>query len=173
MRTSTTQSLWREGPPAPDFEHVEVLPKCTQKAVDYIATRGASGEPFFLYFPLPAPHTPILPTPEYAGKSGTNEYGDFVLQCDGTVGAVMDALDEEGITDNTILIFTSDNGCSPRAGFDELAATGNNPSYVFRGHKADIFEGGHRIPLFLRWPARTPAGTVCDDIVCLSDPRPG
>jgi arylsulfatase A len=163
------KAFWREGPTAPDFEHIEVLPKCTQKAVDYIATRGASGEPFFLYFPLPAPHTPILPTPEYAGKSGTNEYGDFVLQCDGTVGAVMDALDNAGIADNTILIFTSDNGCSPRADFEELAAAGHNPSYVFRGHKADIYEGGHRIPLLLRWPARTPAGTTSDDTVCLSD----
>jgi arylsulfatase A-like enzyme len=66
-------------------------------------------------------------------------------------------------------MFTSDNGCSPMADFDEPAAVGHRPSHVFRGHKADIYEGGHRVPLVLRWPARVAAGGVCDETVCLSD----
>lgn len=163
------KEMWRSGPIAPDFDHADVLPTLTQKAVDYIDERAESGAPFFLYFPLPAPHTPILPTAEFQGKSGTNAYGDFCLQVDDVVGQVMSALERNGVAENTILIFTSDNGCSPRADYTELAAVGHNPSYVFRGHKADIYEGGHRIPLIVRWPQTIPAGSVSDETVCLVD----
>lgn len=163
------KGFWRAGAIGPDFDHAEVLPKLTEKAVAFIEERAAGDKPFFLYFPLPAPHTPILPTPEFRGKSGTNAYGDFCLQVDATVGRVMDALERSGAAENTILIFTTDNGCSPMADFEELAAVGHHPSYVFRGHKADIYEGGHRIPFLLRWPARVRAGAVCDEIVCLTD----
>ncbi len=161
--------FWREGPTGADFEHEQVLPKMTAKALGYIDQQAAAQKPFFLYFPLPAPHTPILPLPEFRGKSGTNLYGDFCLQVDDVVGQVLAALERNGIADNTIIIFTSDNGCSPRADFDELKKFGHNPSYVFRGHKADIYDGGHRIPLLIRWPEQMPAGRVCDDTVCLVD----
>ena len=89
--------MWREGPMAPDFRHEDVLPKLTGKALEFIDESVAGGAPFFLYFPLPAPHTPILPTAEFQGKSGTNEYGDFCLQVDDVVGQVADALDRHGI----------------------------------------------------------------------------
>ncbi len=135
----------------------------------YIEERAAAGAPFFLYLPLPAPHTPILPTPEFRGKSGTNLYGDFCLHVDDTVGQLMDALERTGIADNTILVFTSDNGCSPEADFEQLAGLGHHPSHVFRGHKADIYEGGHRVPLVVRWPERIRAGSVCRETVCLVD----
>jgi len=118
---------------------------------------------------LPAPHTPMLPVPEFQGKSGTNEYGDFCLQVDDVVGQIMKALDHNGIAANTILLFTSDNGSPPSADFQELAAIGHHPSYVFRGHKADIYEGGHRIPLLVRWPDKIKAASVSDETVCLSD----
>lgn len=85
------------------------------------------------------------------------------------VGQFMDTLDRAGITDNTILIFTSDNGCSPEADFEELAKVGHNPSYIFRGHKADIYEGGHRIPLLIKWPEMIQAGSVSAETVCLVD----
>lgn len=160
---------WRKGPTAPDFQHEDVLPNFTRRSVSYIKERAASGEPFFLYFPLPAPHTPILPTPEFRGKSGTNAYGDFCLQVDDVVGRIMDALNRAGVADNTILIFTSDNGCSPQADFDELAGLGHHPSYVFRGHKADIYEGGHRIPLIMQWPKEIRPGSVSTETVCLCD----
>jgi arylsulfatase A len=160
---------WRKGPTASDFEHEDVLPNFTRRSVEYIEERAATGEPFFLYLPLAAPHTPILPTPAFRGKSGTNAYGDFCLQVDDTVGQIMDALERAGVADNTVLIFTSDNGCSPQADFDQLADFGHNPSHVFRGHKADIYEGGHRIPLVVRWPKEIRAGRSSSETVCLSD----
>jgi arylsulfatase A-like enzyme len=158
---------WRPGPTGADFRHEEVLPKLTDEAVRFVHENAA--QPFFLYFPLPAPHTPILPLPEFQGASGTNPYGDFCLQVDHTVGQVMKALEEQGLEDDTILIFTTDNGCSPEADFRHLAAMGHHPSYHFRGCKADIYEGGHRVPFLVRWPREVPAGTFCHETVCLSD----
>ena len=162
------KEFWRKGPTGSDFDHEEVLPKLTQKAVEWIEAQSTD-KPFFLYFPLPAPHTPILPTPEFDGKSNTNMYGDFVLQVDWTVGQVMQTLERKGMTENTLFIFTSDNGCSPRAGFEKLAEFGHNPSYKFRGHKADIYEGGHRVPFIARWPAQVAAGGISDETICLTD----
>lgn len=163
------KEFWRPGPIGDDFRHKEVLPKLTEKAVEYIDQRSDSVQPFFLYFPLPAPHTPILPTAEFVGKSGTNEYGDFVMMVDDVVRQVSEALEKNGLTENTLIIFTSDNGCSPMADFPELAVFDHDPSYVFRGHKADIFEGGHRVPFIARWPARIPAGRTSDETICLTD----
>ncbi len=163
----TGKRFWRKGPTAPDFDHEEVLPKFTEKACDFV--RRHRDEPFFLYMPLPAPHTPILPTTEFQGVSGTNEYGDFCLMSDWVVGEVMKTLDECDLAEDTLLVFASDNGCSPMADFTELARCGHYPSYVFRGHKADIYEGGHRIPLLIRWPKEIAQGGVCDDTVCLAD----
>jgi arylsulfatase A len=169
VAASGGKRMWREGPIGPDFRHDEVLPKLTEKALGFIDRSARSDSPFFLYFPLPAPHTPILPAEEFRGKSGTNEYGDFCLHVDHVVGEVMAALDRNGLSEDTILIFTADNGCSPMADFEELGQYGHNPSYVFRGHKADIYEGGHRIPFIVRWPAMVAPGTVSDETVCLAD----
>ena len=161
------QAYAREGDIADDFRHIEVLPKLTAKVLEKIEEYKAN--PFFIYFPLNAPHTPILPTEKFIGKSGTNAYGDFCLMCDDAVGQVLDKLDELKIAGNTIVVYTSDNGCSPFANFDELSSFGHNPNYIFRGHKADIYEGGHRVPLLLRWPDITASGSVCNDTVCLCD----
>lgn len=161
------KGFWREGLTAPGFVHEEVLDHLTDKVVESIAKRGE--DPFFIYFALPAPHTPILPHPKFQGKSKTNAYGDFVLHCDDVLRRVKEALQAEGLLENTLIIFTSDNGCSPMADFAELAEKGHNPSYHFRGMKSDIFEGGHRVPLLLQWPARIPQGKVCNRLVSLSD----
>ncbi len=166
---SSGPAFWREGPIAPDFKHEEVLPVLTRNALDWTERQAGSGRPFFLYFALPAPHTPIVPRPEFQGRSGTNAYGDFCLQVDAVVGEVLDVLDRTGMADNTLVIFTSVNGCSPSADFPALARLGHRPSHHFRGHKADIFEGGHRIPLIVRWPARVPAGRRTEETVCLVD----
>ncbi len=160
------KGFWREGPTGSNFDHVQVLPHLTRKAVDYIHAQSTTEEPFFLYFALPAPHTPILPTTEFMGKSNTNMYGDFMLQVDDVVGQVMQALEDQGELENTILIFVSDNGCSPKASFPELARVNHDPSYIYRGHKADIYEGGHRVPFIVHWPekiqhARTTSTTIC------------
>ncbi len=162
----------RRGPGAAEFEAVDVLPTLTRKAVDYIAARtapAAGGRPFFLYLPYASPHTPIAPSPEWRGRSGLNPYADFVMQNDACVGDVLAALEEHGVADDTLVIFTSDNGCSPQADFGALEAKGHDPSYVFRGHKADIFDGGHRVPFIVRWPGKVPAGTTSGQLVSLVD----
>lgn len=163
------KGFWRKGLVGDDFRHAEVLPHLTNQALRYIRQQAKGSAPFFLYFALPAPHTPILPTPEFMGKSNTNFYGDFVLQVDAVVGQVMAALKEQGIQDNTLVIFTSDNGCSPRANFEELAEVGHDPSSGYRGHKADIYEGGHRVPFVVRWPNRAQGGLVTDETICTTD----
>jgi arylsulfatase A-like enzyme len=165
------RQFYRGGPIAPGFKHEEVLPRCTQKAVEFIDhhAKTKSDAPFFLYYPLNAPHTPILPTEKFRGKSGIGPYGDFVIQCDDTVGQVMEALNRNGMSENTLFIVTSDNGCSPMADFDDLAQQDHYPSYHFRGYKADIYEGGHRIPFIARWPEKVASGKVCDDTICLTD----
>jgi len=114
----------REGPAAPDFEAEDVLPKVTHRTVAHIRDRAKAGGPFFVYMPLNSPHTPIVPTPEFRDKSGLNAYGDFVMQTDAAVGDVLRALDEAGIADKTLVVFTSDNGCSPQANVPELLAKG-------------------------------------------------
>jgi arylsulfatase A-like enzyme len=161
----------RKGPAAPDFEATDVLPALTREAIAFVQRQAAAKEsqPFFLYLPLASPHTPIVPTKDWQDKSGLNPYADFVMQTDAAVGELLQSLDELKIADNTLVIFTSDNGCSPQAKFDELKAQGHNPSYVFRGTKADIFEGGHRVPFIVRWPAVVPANTHSDQLTCLTD----
>jgi arylsulfatase A-like enzyme len=166
------QGKCRLGPAAPDFEVEDVLPTLTAKAIDYVKSRAAdakAGKPFFLYLPLASPHTPIAPTKEWQGKSGLNHYADFVMQTDHALGQLFAELDQQGLTENTLVIVTSDNGCSPQADFPALLAKGHNPSHDFRGHKADIFDGGHRIPFIARWPARVKAGTQSDQLLCLTD----
>jgi arylsulfatase A-like enzyme len=169
----TVEKTWiRKGPAHKDFEAIDVLPTLTRKAVDYIdrrADKAKAGEPFFLYLALTAPHTPIVPTADWQGKSGLNAYGDFVMQVDWTVGQVLRALDRNGLTESTLVIFTSDNGCSPAAKVDQLQAKGHYPSYHFRGYKADIFDGGHRIPFIARWPGKIKPGSTSDQLICLND----
>lgn len=162
----------RQGPAAPGFDAADVLPALTRWSCAYIdrqAEGARAGRPFFLYVPLASPHTPILPTPDWQGRSGINPYADFVMQTDAAVGEILAALDRQRLAESTLVIFTSDNGCSPQAKFDELATHGHHPSGPLRGHKADIFEGGHRVPFVVRWPGTVAAGTTSDQLVCLTD----
>ncbi|MCL3852727.1 sulfatase-like hydrolase/transferase [Parabacteroides sp. GYB001] len=165
---NTGMGFWRKGPTGADFDHEQTLPHLIDKAVGYIHDKSKEDKPFYLYLPLPAPHTPILPIKEYQGKSGLNPYGDFVLMVDDMVGKVMKALKDAGVEENTIIVFSTDNGCSPQAKFDELQEKGHYPSYIYRGHKADLFDGGHRIPCVVRWPARIKPHVV-DQTICLTD----
>lgn len=161
-------SWWRKGPTGADFVHEEVLPNLVDRACNYIKEKAKADQPYFLYLPLPAPHTPILPTEEFRGKSGIGEYGDFVLMVDAMVGKVLQAVKESGEDGNTIVVFTTDNGCSPAAGIKEMEAQGHRPNSIYRGHKADLFDGGHRIPCILRWPEGTKPHEV-RQTVCLTD----
>jgi arylsulfatase A len=145
----------RKGPAAPGFEVEDVLPMLRDRTVNYIADRAKENKPFFLYLPLTSPHTPINPTKEWQKKSGFDApYTDFVMQTDAAVGDVLAALKKHGFEDNTLVIFTSDNGCSPQADFPTLLKIGHNPNHVFRGNKADVYEGGHRVPFIVRWPGK-------------------
>jgi arylsulfatase A-like enzyme len=138
--------------------------------VDYIVQRAEHSEkPFFLYLALPTPHAPLAPAREWLGKSRLNVYADYVMETDDCIGKVLAALEKNRLATNTLVIFTSDNGCSPVADFPFLLAHGHDPSAGRRGYKADIYDGGHRIPLVVRWPGRIGANTRCDAFVCLGD----
>ncbi|MGJ8656619.1 MAG: sulfatase family protein [Akkermansiaceae bacterium] len=162
------KAFHRDGPASEEFEAVDVLGKLTAETVRYIS-EYESEKPFFIYMPLPSPHTPIVPTPKWKGKSGLGDYGDFVMQTDDVVGQVVKALDDKGISENTILIMTSDNGCSKRADFKHLESKGHFASAQFRGSKSDIWEGGHRVPFFVKWPKVIKGGSVSDDTTCQID----
>ena len=163
------QGRCRKGPAAPGFEVEDVLPTLTKRAAGYIDGRAKAGTPFFLYLPFASPHTPIMPTKEWQGKSGLNHYADFVMQTDAAVGEVLAALDRNKLTENTLVIFTSDNGCSPQADIPGLVKQGHDPSGPFRGHKADIYDGGHRVPFLVRWPGKVKPGTRYDGLASLVD----
>ena len=162
-------SWWRKGPTAPDFIHEEVTPHFFNRAIHYIKENANHKKPFFLYLALPSPHTPILPTKEWQEKSGLNPYGDFVMMIDDYVGKLIAQVEASGISKNTLIVFTSDNGCSPAAKIDELIAKGHHPSSIYRGHKADIFEGGHRVPFIVKWPAQINPDSKSDQTICTTD----
>ena len=160
--------FWRTGPASPDFRHIDVLPTITDRAVGFLERASADRErPFFLYLPLSAPHTPWVPTEAFRGTSGAGHYGDFAAQVDGAIGRVLTALDELRLADNTLVLVTSDNGAHwPER---DIAQYGHDANLRYRGQKADIWEGGHRVPFVVRWPNRVPAGAVRDELVSLTD----
>lgn len=160
---------YRKGPMGSDFHIDEVLPHLFDKSIAYVKERAKTKKPFFLYLPLPAPHTPIVPVPPFKDASKINPYADFVMQVDSHVGDLLATLKEAGIDENTLVFFTSDNGCSPEGNFDLLKKFGHDPSAGFRGHKADIYEGGHRVPFIARWPKAIKAGQKTHALACLTD----
>jgi arylsulfatase A len=166
MRRKGGGGFWRAGAIAPTFKHEAVLPTLTERAVSFIGKQSTE-KPFFLYLPLTAPHTPWMPTAEFRGKTGVDYYGDFVAQVDDTVGRVLKALEESGLTGNTLVIFTSDNGAHWLP--EDIAKWGHRANGNLRGQKADIWEGGHRIPLIVRWPGEIKPGSRSDQLVCLTD----
>lgn len=166
MESGYAGPFWREGRKSPSFDFHGVLPAFVTKATDFLKQQTAK-KPFFLYLPLAAPHTPWMPTNDYAGKSKAGEYGDFVQQVDAAVGEVLRALEQSGLANNTIVMFASDNGPYWREDyvkrFDHKAAGG------FRGMKGDAFEGGHRIPFIVRWPGKVKAGAISDATTTLAN----
>lgn len=162
------------GPMLPGWKLVDVLPELERRAVKYIGKASTAGKPFFLYLPLTSPHYPVVPAPEFKGKSKAGDYGDFVVQTDHVVGAVLDALDKAGLAEKTLVIVTSDNGpeitgeVNPGA-YDRLKEFGQASMGSLRGAKRDAWEGGHRVPFIARWPGKIKAGTVCGETICHVD----
>ncbi|MAG93770.1 MAG: Cerebroside-sulfatase [Planctomycetaceae bacterium] len=172
----------RAGPRSPDLVMEECLDHLTDRACGYIQQRSREETPFFLYFPLTAPHKPVLPHPRFRGKTKLGPYGDFVVQVDATVGRVLDALERSGLKDKTLVFFTSDNGSfmhriddstDPDHVADETVqayrADHHTANHVYRGTKADVWEAGHRVPYFVRWPGVVTAGTKCDEPITHAD----
>ena len=156
----------------PGWKLEDMVPEFVRRARTYIAEAGS--DPFFLYLPLTSPHTPIVPNQDFIGRSGAGLYGDFVCEVDWVVGEIMAALDEQGLADDTLLIFTSDNGpeCSRAAAggcYEHVRQFSHYSMAHLRGAKRDTWEGGHRVPFVARWPGVTPAGSVCDQLALLGD----
>ncbi len=171
LADSPTPKLWRAGPIAADFKMEDVQPRLIATALDYIAERATAkdGKPFFLYLPLAAPHTPVLPTRDFEGKTKTTSYGDFVAQVDADVGQLVMTLEKHGLSKNTLVIFTSDNGFAPAADVPGHAKFNHDPSGGYRGFKSDLYEGGHRVPFIAHWPGTIKAGTTSDALVAQLD----
>lgn len=156
-------------PAAPDWRMQDILPEITRRAVRYVQDRAKEEQPFFLYFALTSPHEPIVPSKDFQGKSGIAPIADFVMETDWSVGQVVEAIDDAGLAEHTLIVFTADNGHSHYTGWQQLVAAGHQPSGPYRGHKGDIWEGGHRVPLVIRWPGHVEAGTTSAQMVCLTD----
>lgn len=179
----------RQGPRSENFVIGEVLDNLTEHAVDFIERQAEKAEPYFLYMPLTGPHKPTQPHERFRGTTKLSEYGDFVHQVDWTVGRVLKAIDETGESENTLVIFSSDNG-SYMFRYDEesgpsdalaredhvddssiqgFRATRHRSNGPLRGTKADVWEAGHRVPCFVRWPGQIEAGRKLNTVVCLTD----
>ncbi len=161
--------FWRSGDASKGFDFMETLPHLTDQSVSYIKTQATESpqKPFFLYFPLTAPHTPWIPTPEFQGTSDAGTYGDFVQQVDHTIGQLLHTLDSLGITDETLIIFSSDNGSHWKP--EDIAEFDHYANDDLRGMKSDAWEGGHRVPFIARWPNQITGGAVSNQLVCLTD----
>lgn len=172
--TGRGEGFNRPGPMLPGWKLVDVLPELTRRAVRYVEEASKSGKPFFLYFALTSPHYPVVPAAEFRGKTKVGDYGDFVHQTDWCVGDVLDALERSGVAQNTLVLFTSDNGpeitgeVDPGV-YDRIQQYAHHSLDGLRGAKRDLWEGGHRVPFLARWPGRIPAGSVSDETICHAD----
>ena len=162
---------WREGGIAPDMALKDVLPRLTEEALEVIRSSvGATQDahtPFMLYFAPTAPHTPWLPSAEFAGKSGAGMYGDFAMMVDAEIGRILAALDTADVAKDTLVIFTSDNG--PVWYEADVQRLGHTSAGGLRGMKSDAWEGGHRMPFIVRWPGHVKAATVSEQTICFTD----
>ena len=171
----------RKGPKARDFDPGKVLDQLTEEATSYIERRAKAGGPFLLYLALTAPHKPVWPAERFKGKANVGPYGDFVAQVDDSVGRVLQTLKNTNVTDNTLVIYSSDNGSymyrwpedkpdhTQDAGVQGYHPSNHQANANWRGTKADIWEAGHHIPFIARWPGRVKPGTRCDQTICLTD----
>ena len=159
--------FYRQGEMAEGFDIHQTLDHFTDRAVDYITEASSTEQAFFLYFPLTAPHTPWLPSEQFRGKSGAGVYGDFVMHVDFVVGRILTSLDQLGISDNTIVVFTSDNGSHWTP--EDIEKWSHRANHHYAGMKSDIWDGGHRVPFLVRWPGKVKAGARSGQLICTTD----
>lgn len=157
------------GPAVADWRLESVLPEYGKRCAEFIHSQKDTEKPFFLYFSMPSPHSPIAPDQPWKGTSGISEYADFLMETDAIVGQLLKALDDSQQSEDTIVIFTTDNGTSPIANFESLVKQGVHLTENFRGNKADAFEGGHRVPLIVRWPGTTKPNSRTNEVISLVD----
>ncbi len=157
------------GPSVEDWSFEAVLPKLANRSAEYIRNRSDRENPFFLYFSMTSPHTPIAPSERFRGKTGITRYTDWLYETDWAVGRVLDALEKSGQAEETLVIFTADNGTAPNAKFDQLESKGVHLREHWRGWKADAYEGGHRVPFVVRWPGHVKPGSRSDLLVSQVD----
>ena len=158
-----------QGPALKDWKLEGILPALGDRTIQFINESVAKKEPFLVYMPLTSPHTPLAVNAEWKDKSRLNLFADFVMETDAIVGRVLDALEKSGAADNTLVIFTADNGCAPYIGVKDLEQMGHYPSGPLRGYKSDAWEGGHRVPFIVRWPGVVKPGSVCNQLVYQAD----
>ncbi len=162
----TAEGSWecRKGPMVSGWQLDAVMPKLTEKAVEWIHSRAGNDQPFLLYVPFTSPHAPIVPSDKFQGSSQAGGYGDFMQQTDATVGEIIAALKDNDLYDNTLIIFTADNGPEIYA-LERLKNFEHSSMGSLRGIKRSIWEGGHRVPMIVSWPGHTPAGKVCERLI--------
>jgi len=156
---------------APDFVDSECLTRFTDKAIEWIegkAEDARQGKPFFLYLPYTSPHKPVIPIERFRGKSSAGAYGDFMMETDWHVGRILELLDREKLADDTIIVFTSDNG-PENTWRKRIELHDHRSNGIYREGKRSIYEGGHRVPFFVRWPAKVKAGSKFDQPICQTD----
>jgi len=160
----------KQGPALEGWRLEDVLPTLRDRAVSFIETSADSKKPFLLYLPLTSPHTPLAVNERWRGASGLdNACADLVMETDAVVGDVLRAIERTDLTDETIVVFTSDNGFAPYVGAKDLESRGHFPSGPLRGYKGDAWEGGHRVAFIVRYPGVTKGGSVCDALVHQAD----
>jgi len=160
-------AIWRPGV-AGSFNPQDAIRLVTEKSVEYID--NYLKKPMFLYVTFTAPHTPIVPREKFRGSSQCGIYGDFCVELDDAVGQISAALKQKGIFDNTILIYTADNGTSLRGcpvGYQKKYH--HSPSYIYKGYKGRLDEGGHRVPFVVTWPGHIPPGSVNKSLLSTND----
>ena len=163
-------ATWIRGAIADDFKHEEVLPNIVKKSISFIKENANKKEPFFMYVPLPSPHNPVLPIAPWKGKSEIKSpYADFVIMIDDLMGTIFETLKEQGIDENTIVVFTSDNGFATTNDLKTLRKEKHSPSYVYSGYKGSYLEGGHRVPFLVKWPEKIKPNSVSNATICTTD----
>ena len=159
----------QQGPALEGWTLEPILPALGDRASAFIERQAKTPEPFLLFLPLTAPHTPLAVNDEWKGKSGLGLYADFVMETDAVIGRVLDALEKTGAAENTLVVLSSDNGTAPYIGVEELEAKGHFPSGPLRGYKSDAWDGGHRVAFIVRWPGVVKPGSECGELVHQAD----